>query len=349
MTKLILDYSDFVEKTCKEEDAVYESYPSIADVARSAYRFLDSAEKPPDPFSVPYSYYKRAIELWSEFHRARLTAFGEWHYLNQCPYCTAAVNTTYATAPDPNKLLFKQVAIQKCSNCGWWAFEEELPVEQDKEDSYHARSIYRRAVLREYSIAGSEAPILSLRQHLIRHPNALYSMTPTRLEELVGAVFGEFLNCEAIHVGGPNDEGIDVVLVNGDRQYVVQVKRRLSDSVTEAVSTIREFLGAMVLGNSLQGLFVTTANRFSKQAIAAAQRAQDIGAVDYIKLVNAEKLINICKITNAHLLPPEQRFATKTEELHNHLESGFNSFMALFMGHSDWQIHLDDSTNRDNK
>ena len=342
MEKVTFDYSYFVEKTCQEKDAVFESYPSIADVERSAKRFFDTAEMPPDPFNVPYSYEKRAIELWAEYHRSRLIAFGKSHHLSHCPYCNSIISKVDVTSKDLKKELFKEIIARKCNNCGWWEFEEELPLEYTNGDSYCAKSIHRRAVLREFSVAGSDVPIRSLRKHITRYPNSIYSMNPIRLEKLVASVFSDFMDCEAIHVGGPNDKGIDVVLIKGERQYVIQVKRRSSNNATEAVSGIREFLGAMVLRNSLKGIFVSTAKRFSKQATISAQQAHDVGAVEYIKLVNADKLIDVCKIAASNVDPPEKIYATSSKQLSNHLRPGFESFLALFMGHPDWDYQKED-------
>jgi restriction system protein len=54
----------------------------------------------------------------------------------------------------------------------------------------------------------------------------------------VASVFSEFMDCEAIHVGGPNDQGIEVILVQGERHYVVQVKRRQLADAVESVKSI---------------------------------------------------------------------------------------------------------------
>ena len=342
MEKAILDYSYYVEKTCTEKNAVFESYPSIADVERSAKRFIDTAEMPPDPFNVPYSYEKRAIELWSEFHRSRLIAFGKQQHLSHCPYCNSLISKVDVSSEHLSNSAFKAIVASKCINCGWWEFEEELPVEfSNSKNSYSANSIHRRAVLLEFSVAGSDVPINCLRKHITTNPNSIYSINPTRLEKLVASVFSDFMDCEAIHVGGPNDNGIDVILVKGERQYVIQVKRRSCDNATEAVSGIRDFLGAMVLKKSVKGIFVSTAKRFSKQATIAAQQAHDVGAVEYIQLVNAEKLIDVCKIAASKSTPPEIQYATASIQLTDHLRPGFETFLALFMGHPDWDYQKD--------
>ncbi|MBL0107096.1 MAG: restriction endonuclease [Ignavibacteria bacterium] len=46
----------------------------------------------------------------------------------------------------------------------------------------------------------------------------------------------------------------------------VQVKRREKIDKTESVSTIRDFLGAILLGDYPKGIVVSTADKFTKPA-----------------------------------------------------------------------------------
>ena len=109
------------------------------------------------------------------------------------------------------------VDVRICDNCGWWDTEEQLKVIQEEGSShYEAPTVHRRAVLRQFDVAGSDVPIASLRDYLTRHPSQLSHVSPRALEKLVADVFRETMDCEAIHVGGPNDGGIDVVLIVGD-------------------------------------------------------------------------------------------------------------------------------------
>ena len=124
----------------------------------------------------------------------------------------------------------------------------------------------------------------------------------------MGKVFAEFMDCEVIHLGGPNDNGIDLLLVRGSHEYAVQVKRRATEK-SEAVSGIREFLGAMLLRGSPNGFFVSTAPRFSRQAQTAAKRARDQHLVEFIELVDASRLTSVCQLTARALEPPWQKFA----------------------------------------
>jgi hypothetical protein len=115
-------------------------------------------------------------------------------------------------------------------------------------------------------------------------------MNPHRLEELVAAIFkANYKDCEAIHVGKPDDGGIDVVFVDsGERQWLIQVKRRENPQSSEGVGVIRNLLGAMLLENSSYGILVSTANHFTFRAKEAVDRARDLGKV--IRLIDRGKL-----------------------------------------------------------
>ncbi len=337
MDSLILDYSDYVEMACLEHDATYYWYPSVADVRRTAYRFLDPSDVPSNPRAVPYEYYERVSLRYSEYERSRYEIFGQWYHYSACPYCKSDLVVTNE-AVESLAPRVETLVLRVCPNCGWWDFEEELTVEKDAAGSYWGKSVHRRAILREYSIAGTEAPIESLLEHITRHPNQLSQISPKGLEQLVGAVFSEYMSCEAIHVGGPSDNGIDLILIDGNRRYVVQVKRRQSPRKAEAVSGIREFLGAMVLDGTLKGLFVSTAHHFSKNAVATVQKAQKRGIVEYIGLVSAKRLIDVCRLTASQSQPAWKRHVSKAQQLPSHAESGQHAFISLAMGNPDWRL-----------
>ncbi len=338
MERLVLDYTDYVEMACSEEDGVYSSYPSVADVKKSAYRFIDPDFKPVDYLAVSYEHHQRIIDRYREYDASRRLIFGRWYHYNECPCCNTPLKFTLER-PSETDSHIKDISVRVCLNCGWWDFEENFVVDNDvSSGSYLARSVHRRAVLREYSVAGSEAPIASLQKHIINHPSSLFEISPKKLEQLVGAVFAEYMDCEAIHIGGPNDNGIDLILVNGNRRYVVQVKHRKWSRKTEPVAGIREFLGAMVLDGTMKGLFVTTASHFSRSAANTAKKAQENGIVEYISLVNAQRLVDVCNIVNSLIVPLWATKMTKTQELLDHVQPGYDAFMTLAIGNPDWRV-----------
>ena len=339
--KPVLDYSDYVELSCSEEDAVYRSFVSIHDVRRSGPRFLEPADRPTDSMAVPRTLADKLYRRSSEYDNSRHLLFGAWHHLSQCPYCRQDTPTHSLPIHLPD---FCAVTLRQCKNCGWWDTEEELHVEYpDPSDLRHyvGRSIHRRAVLREFNVAGSDVPLATLQNHLLSHPAALYSVDPYHLERLVASVFREHMNCDAIHLGGPGDRGIDLVLIDGERRYVVQVKRRSRPDKAEQVSCVREFVGAMVLDGTLHGMFVSTASHFTRQARQTAAEAQSKGVVEYLELVDGKRLLEICQLTATTREPNWQQTLSSREDLSSHVNSGFSEFMVMATGSSDWKVSRD--------
>jgi hypothetical protein len=157
---------------------------------------------------------------------------------------------------------------------------------------------------------------------------------------LVADVFGETMDCEAIHVGGPNDGGIDLVLVEGDGRFVVQTKRR-SGTAAESVSCIREFIGAMVVAGDVRGIFVSTAPHFSDSAVRTAAEAIKRGAVERIDLVNASRLVDVCRLAVQTADEYWEKVRSPLEHLHLHINDGSSKFVEPFMGHKDWRMTRD--------
>ena len=80
------------------------------------------------------------------------------------------------------------------------------------------------------------------------------------------------MDCEIKLVGKSHDGGKDLILLNGENQTFVQVKRRTQANKVEGVSCIRDLIGASIIGEAKACVFVTTANHFSKPAQDAAKK-----------------------------------------------------------------------------
>lgn len=334
---MVLDYSEYVELAYEESDGCVTYPPSIADVLRVAPQFIDPAEAPEDPLAVTQDEQLLALDRWMCFKLMRQDTFGEWHHLSKCPYCQAEVDYSIQPSHLPGDVL-TALQLRRCAGCGWWDLEEEGRVKQDEgSQHYEAPTVHRRSVLRHFDIAGSDVPIHSLRDYLARHPHALSTISPYALERLVGDVFGETMDCEAIHVGGPNDGGIDLILVQGARRFVVQTKRR-AGTAAESVAPIREFIGAMVVAGEVSGIFVTTAPHFSDSAVTTASAAVNRGAVERIDLVDSKRLIDVCRLAVQDADEHWEKVRSPLTDLHLHINPGFNAFMELFMGQPDWRV-----------
>ncbi|MDP3281421.1 MAG: restriction endonuclease [Nitrosomonas sp.] len=298
-SKSIFDYSHYVEVVDEEECGCGRLYPN---------GLLDHAKLIGAPGDGVFRYFPGDLgSQISAYFSERLEVFGLVDWKTNCPYCGTPLSLAHEANRRHNSV-FGQVAISVCSNCGWWESMDEATLEFGDGDWYKSRTFRRRALLKEFSVGGSETPIHLLHQHLAKDRNAMYFISPSKLEHLVGRVFSEFMSCESIHLGGPGDGGIDLILVRGEQDYVVQVKRRASPESVESVSGIREFIGAMLLKGGNRGLFVTTAPRFSQPALAAAQVALDRKIVDKIELIDGNRLFDICKLTTPSCSKPWERF-----------------------------------------
>jgi hypothetical protein len=333
---MILDYSEYVEIAYEESDGCVSYQPSIWDVRQYAPRFMDPAEAPRDQFAVTQDEHLLAMDRWMCYKLMRQDTFGVWHHLAKCPSCEHPVDYSSPPIYLPGDVL-RGVQLRRCLECGWWDLEEEGRVEEEQNSNhYEAPSVHRRSVLRHFNIAGSDVPVHSLREYITRHPDALSMINPHALERLVADVFSETMDCEAIHVGGPNDGGIDLILVEGDRRFVVQTKRR-AGTAAESVSCIREFIGAMVVAGDVRGMFVSTAPHFSDSAVATAGEAVKRGVVERIDLVNASRLVDVCKLAVDVADEYWEKVRSPLDDLHLHINGGFSAFMELFMGHPDWR------------
>jgi restriction endonuclease Mrr len=132
-----------------------------------------------------------------------------------------------------------------------------------------------------------------------------------------------------VHLGGPCDGGVDLVLINGPRRYVVQVKRRQSATIAECISSVREFVGAMVIAGETRGIFVSTAPTFSRQAVRDSLVAQTRGAIEYLELVNGRRLLEVCEIASERDSADWQRALTEEDTVLEHINTGRFEFLDL--------------------
>jgi len=186
--------------------------------------------------------------------------------------------------------------VYSCSRCGWW-----YELDQDEiyigEGDYFATTRYKFGTLREYDVESISVPIMVLRRALLKNINLLFSIHPTKMEQLVGSVFRDYFSCDVMHLGKSKDGGIDLLLIDGDKQYVVQVKRRSTSRSVEGVDVVRELVGAMVLTQQRSGIFVTTADHFTRPAMNAVKTARKLGVVKKIELIDIHRFIDVLNLT----------------------------------------------------
>ena len=147
----------------------------------------------------------------------------------------------------------------------------------------------------EYPEDSLNVPIEVLNDYIHTHPDKIININDKKMEELVGSVFSSFYQCEAKIVGKSSDGGVDIILIDGDKPTMVQVKRRKNLNKTESVSYIRELLGATLLKQSKNCMFVTTADKFSCDAKKTASLAINLGLVERYELINRERFISMLR------------------------------------------------------
>jgi hypothetical protein len=191
-----------------------------------------------------------------------------------CSYCQASVNgwSAVEVRPPERSVLWAEretndIQLVLCPSCGWFRYTVHKWLSGDQSPQV----IDVVATLRKGLT--DTAPSMELHRYLDKKWNARKDLSAGRAEELVAAVFKEYLDCEVIYTSNgvyAPDGGIDFVLVNSDRgiEYAFQVKRRLVNT-PECIRHVREFIGAVATSKYRHAYYVTTADRFTGAATAA--------------------------------------------------------------------------------
>ncbi|MBL3601863.1 MAG: restriction endonuclease [gamma proteobacterium endosymbiont of Lamellibrachia anaximandri] len=221
-----------------------------------------------------------------------------------CRYCGIEMLSPINEVEDGGGRYDHVHRVHQCHECSWW-WEEEY------EDIYIGggdrltKERKRFGILKRYDVDDIEIPMNTLRGVLSQDNSLLYHLHPTKFEKLVGSVFRDHLDCEVRHLGRTGDGGIDLLLIQGEKQTVIQVKRRSNKSATEGVAPIRELIGAMILRGNKNGVFVTTANTFSGPAKSAASLApKKTSDIEKIELVDCGSLIELLNLTMPKISAP---------------------------------------------
>ena len=123
------------------------------------------------------------------------------------------------------------------------------------------------------------------------------------MEKLAQDVLSDFFKCEVAHIGRSGDGGIDLLMLSGDKEYAVQVKRRLNSGHVEQVNPIREFLGVLKLRAKTRGMFITTGQDFTRGCYTEAQLAKDMELVSEFELYNRDRFMSLLKASDTKSNP----------------------------------------------
>lgn len=234
-----------------------------------------------------------------------------------CEYCGAPVQERFwYREVDEDWEIWdgdKTAILISCDHCRFWEWyrHDRIPSSMGHPDENHLQCASKLRTF-DGDLPGSIDGELA--QYLRRRPDAWCQFTPIVLERVVADILRA--NCreaEVIHVGRPDDGGVDVLLGKvakvlgtsyrrqsrvpgrfsmrekreelllsylidaGGPTWLVQVKRRQRLGSVESIETLRNLLGAVVLHGALHGLIVSTADRFSTRARAAVPTARQFG------------------------------------------------------------------------
>ena len=192
--------------------------------------------------------------------------------LKKCPYCSTKLLKVKDDVIQEDS--HRDYCLWYCQNCRFW--QARLYSDPHRACIPPPDHWAYLSKLRKFNTNLPDGCSNELALHIRSHPDLLYSFNPTRFEKFVADVFrANYTNAEIVHVGKPNDGGIDVLLIDAEmEQWLIQVKHRETQNSTEGVSTIRDILGAMVVKGARRGIVVSTAKRFSRYAIQAAAKAE---------------------------------------------------------------------------
>lgn len=229
-----------------------------------------------------------------------------------CPFCNRDLNKVFSKAiieydpddKDSTKDIHHSMTASSCS-CGWWKVEHlETP---DAHNLYASPAWFfsYRGVLRRFSVDDVTVPMEALRRAIAKRPDALDEISPRKMEELVGAVMSDFWpGSKCTLCGKSGDGGVDLILVINDKPFAVQVKHRENPKKGESVHHVTHFIGALMLNDIPNGVFVTSANHFSRQAEEAAATILERGHVESFELVARGAFLEMLRATRRHLSDP---------------------------------------------
>lgn len=196
--------------------------------------------------------------------------------LRSCQYCCTELLKVEneITREDDDEISHREYCLWYCRNCRFW----QARLYSDPGGGCLPGPIHLACIskLREFDGNLPEGCSQELALFIRSRPAIVHSFDPKQFEKIVADVFrANYGNAEVSHVGGPNDGGVDVVLIDSEMgEWLIQVKRRQSPYRSEGVDTVRNLLGAMIVEGVRRGVVVSTADRFSKPAQRAAGKAQ---------------------------------------------------------------------------
>lgn len=252
----------------------------------------------------------------------------------RCIYCRTALTSTSTPSTSGHQKVYCR-EVRSCSACGWWQAEELLKLNTTRDANYwhninlgpslgsFANTVVASALLRKYDAFAADIPIAELNVWLSKRPEYLASVDPFLFEDLIRSVFEQcYPDCEVVKIGGRKDRGIDILLVrDGIRDQLVQVKRRTKLDAREGVSAVRELNGVLFREGIARGMVITTAKEFTRDARAETRISSNalVGPFERysMSLLAFNDLIDLLRISASRLPSPWEKFFQRREHMGN--------------------------------
>jgi len=236
-----------------------------------------------------------------------------------CPFCNRIAPLVYnfrESGYTGNADIIATTDIWECSTCGWWELNNQVEEAKDYIDKVDTLNweFLKHAVVKRYNLEPHEPPLAELVREISANPKFLYHMHPRKFEQIAQYVFSSVYQCNVLHVGQSHDGGIDLIAVDSDSPILIQVKRRSSPTASEAVSTVREFIGAMYLNDARRGVVLSTAKKFSREAQDSADKMLVSRKFDNFDLVDYKSfcsMLGVVKEQGGEDFKPWHKFAKR--------------------------------------
>ena len=198
----------------------------------------------------------------------------EFHLQTTCVYCGTqmrVLSEPYAYHGARSDGYGKKVGF-RCFSCGWWLIQVKGTTDDDEVDVIRHHLHTYEGIICHFEPAPWRTALLHASEELGTWQRSLGELSSRDMERFVQRIFRQYYECDVHHVGRSGDRGVDLILVRADKPVAVQVKHRRVGGGAEGVAALRDFVGALVGEGFQQGVFVTTARRFTRPARQYADR-----------------------------------------------------------------------------
>ncbi len=186
------------------------------------------------------------------------------------------------------------LTVMQCPTCGWWtasrSWTRNWHIPNSGRSLHDIQEWRACGVLKQLDLRSLDTPLQEVRDYLSARYSERGNVHHRMMEMVVESILKNF-GFRTLLTPQSGDDGIDVLLYGPDDTTVgVQVKRYKNAITAEQ---IRAFTGALMLGDHVGGLYVTTEG-YEPGARRTADRAWAKGTP--IHLVDAESLLAVLRV-----------------------------------------------------